>query len=111
MRWSLLLALLMAVALGPVHAQTGRWDDSFDFSRVRLVAAKDGLDGSGLVQLGLEFDVADGWNIYWRSPGAVGLPPSLAWDAASNIADSQVLCRCPNAIRINSRAKTSALKA
>ena len=95
MRWSLLLALLMAVALGPVHAQTGRWDDSFDFSRVRLVAAKDGLDGSGLVQLGLEFDVADGWNIYWRSPGAVGLPPSLTWDAASNIADSQVLWPVP----------------
>ena len=74
MRWSLLLALLMAVAFGPIHAQTGRWDESFDFSRVRLIAAKDGLDGSGLVQLGLEFDVADGWNIYWRHPAPSACP-------------------------------------
>ena len=95
MRWSFFLALLMAAAFVPVHAQTGRWDDSFDFSRVRLIAAKDTLDGSDLVQLGLEFDVADGWNIYWRSPGAVGLPPSLTWDAPSNIADSQILWPVP----------------
>jgi len=90
MRWSFLLTLFLAAAFGSAWAQTGRWDDSFDFSRVRLVASEEALDGGDTVQLGLEFDVAPGWNIYWRSPGAVGLPPSLTWDEASNIADSQI---------------------
>ncbi len=80
----------VVLSLAPAAAQTGRWDESFDFSRVRLISAKEMLDGQALVQLGLEFDVADGWNIYWRSPGPVGLPPVVTWQDQSNIQESQI---------------------
>ena len=78
---------LLASAFG-AQAQTGAWDSDSEFAQVRLVAAKDALDGSPTAQLGLEFEVAEGWNIYWRSPGPLGLPPELTWLDFTNVADS-----------------------
>ena len=32
--------------------------------------------------LGLEFTLAPGWKVYWRTPGEAGLPPGLILDDA-----------------------------
>jgi suppressor for copper-sensitivity B len=33
--------------------------------------------GAAILRLGLEFDLAPGWKIYWRSPGAAGYSPTI----------------------------------
>ena len=36
--------------------------------------------------LGLEFQMATGWKIYWRSPGDAGFPPTIDWSQSTNLA-------------------------
>jgi len=50
--------------------------------KVRLIAVP-GADGA--VRLGLDFQLADGWKIYWRAPGDAGLPPEIDWTGSTNL--------------------------
>ena len=47
--------------------------------RVRLVAATADPGDAANVSVGLQFELAPHWKIYWRSPGDAGYPPSLDW--------------------------------
>lgn len=47
---------------------------------VRLVTDSDiAIPGSSL-GAGLDFELAQGWHVYWRNPGDSGLPPKLNWN-------------------------------
>jgi thiol:disulfide interchange protein DsbD len=35
--------------------------------------------GSQTLRIGVLFDLAPGWHLYWRNPGASGLPTQLSW--------------------------------
>ena len=78
---SKLLALFLTILiLLPFKAEAvaGNWqrDGSVD---ARLIS---GLDAVGLkktIPLGLEVHLEPGWHTYWRSPGALGLPPQIDW--------------------------------
>jgi len=50
--------------------------------KVRLIAVP-GPDGA--VRLGLDFQLAEGWKIYWRAPGDAGLPPDIDWSGSTNL--------------------------
>ena len=83
------LALAAAFALGQARdglAAAGPWAENEQAS-VRLISSGATTGESGEVQLGLHFKLADGWKIYWRSPGDAGFPPSTDWSASSNLAD------------------------
>ena len=80
---------LLAAALGllcltgsPAQAASGPWSTNPE-ARVRLVAA------SG--HLGLDFELAPGWHVYWKNSGDAGYPPRLDFSATPEILESRLL--------------------
>jgi len=57
-------------------------------TQVRLIAAENGINKNGVVRLGLQFKLKDGWKIYWRRPGDAGFPPRLEWAESENFASA-----------------------
>ena len=55
---------------------TGAWQGT-EQVQLRLISSTTHYDGGGAIKAGLEVKLADGWKIYWRSPGDAGLPPLL----------------------------------
>jgi suppressor for copper-sensitivity B len=90
-----LLALLLWLVAGSAFAAEPGASDWFetDQGRVRLVAAS-------ASELGLEFDMAPGWKIYWRSPGDAGYPPAIDWRGSQNLAGAEILWPAPQRFSI-----------
>lgn len=62
----------------------------------RLVAASEGIAReTGEFSAGLHLRLNEGWKTYWRSPGEVGIPPSLDWSASRNVSDVAFLWPAP----------------
>ncbi len=95
MKW-LIFALSLAL-LTPSAAHAGAASPWFatDQGRVRLIAAAPSIGGVDVVTLGLEFQLAPHWKIYWRSPGDAGYPPSLDWKGSDNLADAVIAWPAP----------------
>jgi suppressor for copper-sensitivity B len=83
-----LLALLFGLAAGlesgPARAAASAWGGDAN-ARVRLVSATEATGTAARLDLGLEFNLAPGWHIYWRAPGDVGYPPSADWTGSDNL--------------------------
>ena len=83
------LVLVMLGSAAPLHAAsqsnmaTGAWVGDPAFGEVRLVSAVSAMGNLEELPLGLEFRLAPGWKIYWRTPGEAGLPPTLDLQMAS----------------------------
>ena len=75
--------LVMLGRAAPLHAAsqsnmaTGAGVGDSAFGEVRLVSAVSAMGYLEELPLGLEFRLAPGWKIYWRTPGEAGLPPTL----------------------------------
>ena len=75
--------LVMFGSTAPLHAAsqsnmaTGAWVGDPAYGEVRLVSAVSAMGNLQELPLGLEFRLAPGWKIYWRTPGEAGLPPTL----------------------------------
>lgn len=69
----------------PLPASASPWAET-EHGKVRLIAAVDGVGTGETVPLGLEFVMAPGWKIYWRSPGDAGFPPQVDWSGSTNLA-------------------------
>ena len=65
-------------------ALSSAWQRS-DVTEVRLVSAQDAIDVAGKASIGLQFRLAPGWKIYWRSPGESGLAPQIDWSGSANL--------------------------
>lgn len=92
------LAALAAALLGgaPARAADGASDWFVtDQGRVRLVAAQPSVDGAATLTLGLQFELAPHWKIYWRSPGDAGYPPRLDWKGSTNFAGATLAWPAP----------------
>ncbi|MEQ8585676.1 MAG: protein-disulfide reductase DsbD family protein [Thalassobaculaceae bacterium] len=91
MRLHAVLFLLLGIACGvastgPVAAKPASDWVSTEFADVRLIAAVSGTAGRDTIPLGLEFRLAEGWKVYWRSPGDAGYPPQIDWSGSDNLA-------------------------
>lgn len=64
--------------------------------RARLDPGHATPDGARIA--GLVLEIAPGWKTYWRSPGAVGVPPVFDWSASRNVAAVEVLWPRPSVI-------------
>src|SRR5487761_87647 len=89
------LALLVTFTM-PARAEpaASAWFTT-DQGKVRLIAARAALAGQETQTLGLEFRMAPGWHIYWRSPGDAGYPPRLDWAGSANLAHADMLWPAP----------------
>ncbi len=61
--------------------------DGLDVASARLISAVTASGSGETIPMGLEFDLAPGWKIYWRTPGDAGLPPVPDWSKSDNVAD------------------------
>lgn len=50
---------------------------------------------SGTLQAGLEIELDEDWKTYWRFPGDSGIPPTLNWTDASNVAKASLRFPAP----------------
>ena len=92
----LLLALLATVLHGPAAAQPASSWERTEFADVRLISAVAGTQGRDEIPLGLEFRLAEGWKVYWRSAGDAGYPPQVTWDGSDNLAGTESLYPVPH---------------
>ncbi|MDF1792400.1 MAG: protein-disulfide reductase DsbD family protein [Thalassobaculaceae bacterium] len=85
-------------ALAAVPAVAGPATDwvSTEFADVRLISAVAGTEGRAEIPLGLEFRLAEGWKVYWRSAGDAGYPPQVAWDGSENLAATEIRYPVPH---------------
>ena len=92
---SLLIALITLISFiympFSAYASQSAWTGDPAMAEMRLVSAVDGTGTLENIPLGLEFRMAPGWKIYWRTPGEAGLPPSITLDQNANQALSAEL--------------------
>lgn len=98
----LVLACMMALtpnAVRAVEPGASAWDEN-DHAAVRLISASTAIGDKRGITAGLEFQLKQGWKIYWRSPGDAGLPPIPDWSASENIADTEIRWPVPERFSI-----------
>ncbi len=93
--WHLIGAVLACLAPGLALADTASPWFATQQGKVRLIAAAPALGDSSSVVLGLEFQLAPHWKIYWRSPGDAGFPPHLDWSGSENLASAAIAWPAP----------------
>lgn len=65
-----------------------------------LLTVEDGVPpDSQSLSAGLSIELEEGWKTYWRSPGEVGLPPSIDWSGSTNVAEAELLWPAPSRFR------------
>jgi thiol:disulfide interchange protein/DsbC/DsbD-like thiol-disulfide interchange protein len=74
MKWLAALVLLLAAAT-PASAQM----DDTPKVHARLIAEHEAIAPGGTVTVAFEQIIRPGWHTYWRNPGDVGQPTTLAW--------------------------------
>src|SRR5271168_982703 len=77
----ILLSLGLATAAQAAEPLASDWGTTRQ-GQVRLIAAP---GAGGTLRLGLDFQLAPHWKIYWRAPGDAGLPPSVDWAGSANV--------------------------
>lgn len=93
------VCVLYFAGLLPVVAATSESFVSIAIT-ARLITAEDGIpQGATSISAGLELELADGWKTYWRSPGEVGIPPTINWNKSKNISDVEFLWPAPKRFR------------
>lgn len=86
-----ILAMAGALFVSDVDAAQSPWVRE-EHAGIRLIAASEttgqadaATRGAQPILLGLQFDLAKDWKIYWRSPGDAGLPPEIDWSKSENV--------------------------
>jgi suppressor for copper-sensitivity B len=97
---------LLSPAL-PAHAADGAGASAgaSDWARnqqgdLRLLAAQRGTGGEESLRLGLQFRMAEGWKIYWRSPGEAGYPPQVDWSGSRNLESAELRWPVPHRFQL-----------
>lgn len=97
----LCLLLLIAGMFSPVTAQAQSSDwQGIDKANVRLVSATTALGNSSELLLGLQFEMAKNWKVYWRTPGDAGFPPEIDWSGSSNLKEAKMLWPVPQRFEV-----------
>jgi suppressor for copper-sensitivity B len=86
--------LLAAFSGSAVAAPESEWNRN-DHAGIRLVAAATATGGADSLRLGLQFQLAPGWKIYWRSPGDAGFPPRIDWAGSANLSSADIRWPAP----------------
>jgi DsbC/DsbD-like thiol-disulfide interchange protein len=93
-RLALAALALAALLASPADATRGPEHRSPEGS-VRLVSAWTTAPAGGDPRLGVAFDLAPGWHVYWKNPGDAGYPPGLRWAEGAPIEGGELLYPAP----------------
>lgn len=88
------LAAAVFASLVATSAVVAAGSESFRNPAVeaRLITAENGVNPDATsISAGLHLQLGEDWKTYWRSPGEVGLPPSIDWAGSENIAEAEFL--------------------
>ena len=77
----LLLSALVAAGPAPTPTATGGVYEGKPRVRATLVSDVTQVEPGGEFRLGVQFQMARGWHVYWKNPGEAGLPSEVVWDA------------------------------
>jgi suppressor for copper-sensitivity B len=83
--WALIVGTAGATSLGSAAGAqdaASSWV-TYDQGRARLISATQ--NAAGNILLGLQYQIAPGWEVYWRSPGDAGFPTTIDWDGSDNL--------------------------
>lgn len=92
------LVLLVVASLVTATSVIAAESVSFRNSAVdaRLITAENGINPDATsISAGLHLQLGEDWKTYWRSPGEVGLPPSIEWVGSTNIEVAEFLWPAP----------------
>ena len=93
------LATLLVSLAPPLNAATSDWASN-EQAQLRLISASSGTGGSERLRLGLHFQMAEGWKIYWRSPGEAGYPPQVDWSGSENLETAEIRWPVPHRFQL-----------
>lgn len=71
----LLALLIVALFLSTASAQA----DANGHAEVQLIAETTSIAPGRPFWVGMQFQIEQGWHLYWRNPGDAGLGPDVAW--------------------------------
>lgn len=87
------LATVLATAVlapAPVRGVVSEWSTNPQ-SKVRLVTPWVVAPRIGELVLGLEFQLAPGWHVYWKNSGDAGFPPSVTFQPEAILGKPELL--------------------
>ncbi len=91
-------ALLVLSQLAPSMSQAAS-SEPFRSKAVtaNLITATSGVaSGAKTLSAGFRIVLGDGWKTYWRTPGEVGIPPTIDWSGSENVANVTFLWPAPH---------------
>jgi suppressor for copper-sensitivity B len=97
-RWIASAAPSVAAIVALTGSLNAAASDSFANPAVeaRLITAENGVaPGATSLSAGLHLQLGENWKTYWRSPGEVGIPPSIDWIGSENVAGVSFLWPAP----------------
>jgi len=94
-----LWVLAWVAAITSVQAAATDWVAG-DHVRARLIAATDAVGADGVLTLGIQLRLGEGWETYWRSPGDSGFPPQFDWSGATNLGEPSIAWPAPRRFAI-----------
>ncbi len=86
--------LLMMVVLGG-GGRAAEIEGHSAAGKVRLLVATSATGTGSNLTVGVQFLMAPGWKIYWRTPGDAGYPPRMDWSGSRNIGVPTVFWPAP----------------
>ncbi|MBR9763579.1 MAG: copper-binding protein [Rhodobacteraceae bacterium] len=92
------LVLVLAASLSTATSVVAAGSESFRNPAVdaRLITAENGINPDATsISAGIHLQLGEDWKTYWRSPGEVGLPPSIDWTGSANIEEAEFLWPAP----------------
>ena len=80
--WVLAMTACLSAGLAAARAAESDWIGDPQIGEARLVSAVMATGDLDRLPLGIEFTLAAGWKVYWRTPGEAGLAPVIDLSAS-----------------------------
>jgi suppressor for copper-sensitivity B len=103
-----LALLLLALLHRPEAAAGSEWTER-EFASFRLLQGTTAVEASRDLLVGLEVELAPGWQFYSENPGEFGVAPQFDWSASRNLAEASLHWPAPTAYLYSSDPPISTL--
>ena len=96
-RLLLCLALLLPMLLPRPGAAVGSEWTEREFASFRLLSGTTAVEAARELLVGLEVELAPGWQFYAENPGDYGVAPRFDWSASRNLSQASIHWPAPTA--------------